>query len=186
MRLSLTVSLFAITLGAAISGFAMAQTGPDADGREWAALTSQSETTVARRLLMVSIGANNDTVHDLLDGVLPMDEYELRTRLTSISHMLYAFPNLYRSEPNPWTKAEEDADPARVSLSTPAVWENFEQFKAMADQAYRLAQEAADAPHDQVLGLVEQLETLCESCHATYRTELKFLDYDNLEKSLLP
>jgi len=175
-----------VVLSTAIAGVFAARSGEDATDASRQALTSQTEATVARRLLMVSIGANNDTVHDILDGVLPMDEYELRTRLTSISHMLYAFPNLYRAEPNPWTEEGAEADPARVSLATVAVWNDFQQFKTAAEDAYRLAQQAADAPREEILPLVERLETLCESCHARYRTELKFLDYDNLEDSLQP
>ena len=181
-----SIWVIAVTVGAATATIFAGQSSEGAASLSDTALTAQTETTLARRLLMVSIGANNDAVHDILDGVLPMDDYELRTRLTSISHMLYAFPNLYRAEPNPWTEAGAQADPARVSLATAAVWDDFPQFKAMAEEGYRLAQEAADAPREEMLPVVERLEALCESCHATYRAELKFLDYDNLEQSLRP
>ena len=50
--------------------------GQDVPGPDQAALTSQQDTTLARRLLMHSIGANNDIVHDILDGTLPMDDLE--------------------------------------------------------------------------------------------------------------
>ena len=82
------------------------------------ALTTQKETTLSRRLLMNSIGANNDIVHDILDGALPMDDLELRGRLQSISSMLYAFPSLYRAEANPYTEEGEKADAAHVSLAS--------------------------------------------------------------------
>jgi cytochrome c556 len=149
-------------------------------------LTPAEDAVVARRLLMVSIGANNDAVHDILDGARPMDEYEMQTRLNSISHMLYAFPHLYRAKPDPWTQERADKDAARVSLATEAVWTNFAAFETMAHEAYVLAQRAADAPKADVLSLVEELEGACEACHTRFRKEFKYLDYDDLDASLNP
>lgn len=145
------------------------------------ALTSQKETTLGRRLLMNSIGAHNDIVHDILDGALPMDELELRGRLQSISAMLYAFPSLYRAEANPYTEEGEKADPAHVSMANLATWEDFETFKQLSYDAYYKAQEAADAPPDQVLARVEELEVMCESCHEVYRKPFDYLDFDRIE-----
>lgn len=145
------------------------------------ALTTQKETTLSRRLLMNSIGANNDIVHDILDGALPMDDLELRGRLQSISSMLYAFPSLYRAEANPYTEEGEKADAAHVSLASQAVWDDFETFKLLSYDAYIKAQEAADAPEDEMLARVEELEVLCEGCHEAYRKPFEYFDFDRVE-----
>lgn len=148
------------------------------------ALTTQKETTLSRRLLMNSIGANNDIIHDILDGMLPMDDLELRGRLQSISAMLYAFPSLYRVEANPYSEEGENEDAAHVSLSNVFAWEDYATFKDLSYQGYYKAAEAADAPPDQMLARVEELEVICESCHNTYRTEFEYLDFDRLEDFL--
>ncbi len=137
-------TLFAGLLGVVILGSialppAIAQ---NADAAAQTALTSQKDTTLARRLLMNSIGSNNDIVHDILDGALPMDDLELRGRLQSISAMLYAMPSLYRVEANPYSEAEEKADAMHVSLAQQALWDDFETFKLLSYDAFYKAQEA--------------------------------------------
>lgn len=156
----------------------MAQEGPDP---EMQALTTTKETTLARRLIMGSIGANNDIVHDILDGALPMDDLELRGRLQSISAMLYAFPSLYRAAPNPYSEEMEQSDPQHVSLSSEAAWEDFDAMSDLAWESFIKAQEAADAPPDQMLARVEELEGMCESCHDSYRKPFEYFDFDRIE-----
>jgi cytochrome c556 len=180
-------TVFAGCVGALLIGAMMLQpiSAQNAPAQDMTALTSQVETTVARRLLMVSIGRHNDIIHDILDGVLPDDEAELRARLFSISAMLYAFPSLYRAEANPYTEEGATADAARVSLSTMSAWENFEAFRALSMDGYNKAQEAADAPSEDILARVEELETICESCHTAYRQPFDYLDYDRIEDFIL-
>lgn len=180
MRIHL-VSTVAIA-GALMAGMfwqpLVAQSTPTPD---MVALTSQKETTLGRRLLMNSLGAHNDIVHDILDGVLPMDDLELRGRLQSISAMLYAFPNLYRAEANPYSEEGEKADPAHVSLASEAVWADFDTFKQASYDAYIKAQEAADAAPEEVLERVEELEVMCDSCHEIYRKPFEYFDFDRIE-----
>lgn len=175
---TLAAGIMALLMGAAGLTPTVGQNMPLPDQT---ALTSQGETTVARRLLMNSIGANNDIVHDILDGALPMDDLELRGRLQSISSMLYAFPSLYRAEANPYSEAAEQADAARVSLASYAVWEDFETFKLLSYDAYYKAQEAADAPNDDILARVEELEAMCEGCHEVFRKPFSYFDFDHIE-----
>jgi cytochrome c556 len=153
-----------------------------ADSGAQTALTTPVETTLGRRLLMLAIGSNNDMLHDILDGVLPMDELEMRGRLDTMSAMFYAFPSLYRELPNPYTEEGAAADAARVSLATEAVWANFETFKQLAYDAYVVSKHAADGPTEEIKAKVEELEVMCESCHATYRQS--FEDFENLENSI--
>jgi cytochrome c556 len=146
------------------------------------ALTTPVETTLGRRLLMLAIGSNNDMLHDMLDGVLPMDELEMRGRLDTMSAMFYAFPSLYRELPNPYTEEGAAADSARVSLATENVWADFETFKQIAYDAYVISKHAADGPTEEIKAKVEELEVMCESCHATYRQS--FEEFETLENSI--
>lgn len=168
-------------LGALALGPSVAQ---DAPAPDQTALTSQQDTTLARRLLMHSIGANNDIVHDILDGTLPMDDLELRGRLQSIGAALYAMPNLYRAEANPYSEEAEKADALHVSLANAKVWEDFTTFRDLSYAAFFKAQEAADATPDQMLARVEELEVMCDSCHETYRTPFEYFDFDRIEDFL--
>lgn len=175
--------LSAATLGALLAGaFALqpsqAQNAPTPD---MVALTSQKDTTLARRLLMHSVGASNDIVHDILDGTLPMDELELRGRLQSIGAMIYAMPSLYRAEANPYTDEGEKADPIHVSLASQAVWDDFENFNLRATDAFYKAEEASDAPMSEMLARVEELEVMCDSCHEAYRKPFEYFDFDKIE-----
>lgn len=148
------------------------------------ALTSSRDSTIARRLMMNSIGSNNDIVHDMLDGVLPMDDLEIRNRLSSISAMLYAFANLYRAAPNPYSEAGEKADAYGVSLAKANVWSEFDLVRDQAYAAFYKAQEAADSTPEHMLQYVEELEVMCEGCHETYRTEFTYVDFDNIDGML--
>lgn len=180
MRLDMVLAagVGAVLIGGFALGPSLAQNSVAPDQL---ALTSQKETTLGRRLLMNSIGANNDIIHDILDGALPMDDLELRGRLQSISAMLYAFPNLYREAANPYTEEGEQADPGHVSLANASVWEEFETFKQLSYDSYYKAQEAADAAPEQVLARVEELEVMCESCHEAYRKPFAYFDFDRIE-----
>ena len=171
----------AMMLGGMALPPALAQNAP---GPAETALTSQQDTTLARRLLMHSIGANNDIVHDILDGTLPMDDLELRGRLQSIGAALYAMPNLYRAEANPYSEEAEKADALHVSLANDKVWEDFTTFRDLSYAAFFKAQEAADATPDQMLARVEELEVMCDSCHETYRTPFEYFDFDRIEDFL--
>ena len=159
-----------------------AQTGP-ADppvAPDMVALTPASDAVVARRLVMNAIGANNDALHDMMDGVIAFDAYELESRLAAMSAMFLAFPNLYRAAPDPWSAEAEAADPLHVSLAAPAVWEQWDAFDAMSTAAWQITLDASLAPHDQVKALIDELEGMCEDCHDQFRTALEFHDFDML------
>jgi cytochrome c556 len=180
MRLDM---LLAGVVGAVLFGVIALQltAAQNAAGPEQTALTSQKDTTLARRLLMSSIGQHNDFVHEMLDDALPMDDLELRTRLQSISAMLYAFPSLYRTEANPYSEEGERVDPGHVSLANEQVWEDFEAFKLLSYDAYHKAQEASEASPDLLVARVEELEVMCDGCHDAYRKPFEYFDFDRVE-----
>jgi cytochrome c556 len=177
-------AIFGAILLAAVAGssFTTPSTGQPQDDAAQMAFTSQVETTLARRLIMLSIGANNDMLHDMLDGVLPLNELEFRGRLDSMRAMLYAFPSLYRQLPNPYTEEGAAADAARVSLATSAVWQDFETFKQLAYDASMKAKMASEGLTKDFLVQVEELEVMCESCHEAYRES--FEAFESLENSI--
>lgn len=174
----ITTAFAGLLLAGAMLPASVAQTTP---APEMTALTSQKETTLSRRLLMNSIGANNDIVHDILDGVLPYDDMELRDRLNSIGAMIYAMPSLYRAEPNPYSDEAEREDAYHVSLANEAVWEDFESFRALSVAAFDKAKEAAQARPEDILARVEELEVMCDSCHETFRKPFEYFDFDRVE-----
>ncbi len=42
----------------------------------------------------------------------------------------------------------------------------------------------ADAPPDEILARVEELEVMCEGCHEVYRTPFEYFDFDRVEDFL--
>ncbi len=166
-------------VGLAVLGVAAPATAQVAVPADRIALNPDADATFARRLLMNAIGTHDDVVHDMLAGELPMDQAEIRHRLLSMAAMLYAMPSLYRAEPDPHSAAAELADPARTSLSTIAVWEDFEAFRALSTAAYLKADEAYRAHPSVMQARVDELEALCEGCHARFRKPFEDLDFDN-------
>jgi len=142
------------------------------------ALTSQDETTIARRLLMNAIGTSNDALHEMLDGNVAWDDFEFRDRLLAMYAMMKAFPSLFRAGSNPWSEEAEAADPARVSLSLSSVWADWESFVRLSDEAADTMSEASMTRREQMLEVVERLEVQCESCHEQFRKTFDYLDYD--------
>ncbi|MBF9033195.1 cytochrome c [Rhodobacterales bacterium HKCCE2091] len=134
--------------------------------------TRPAEMLEARRILMDTIGRNNDFLHDSVDGHFEWDGVSVRARLDAMSSMLFAFPHLYHPGTDIWSEAREAEDAASVSLSTAAAWEDFEGFYALAQEASMTALEASLAHDDDVvIALIEELESQCEACHEVYRQD---------------
>jgi cytochrome c556 len=170
------VALFALVLGSMALGTGVAP-GAGQDGMQ--ALTSPEEATVARRLLMLNTGNHRDAIASILAVGWPSDETEMRGHLLAMSYMLYAIPSLYRAEPNPFTEQGMADDPARVSLATPEVWEDFDAFSASAHAASDIARRGFYAETDDVIGILAELDAACTACHATFRAQFGY-DLDDL------
>lgn len=181
MRTKPTIGLAAILVWVLAAGQQVPSSVAQAPAGDAAqtALTSQDETTLSRRILMVSVGANYDMLRDLLNGTLPMNENEVRGRFEAISAMLYAVPSLYRTAPNPYTEEANVADPARVSLSTEAVWEDFETFRSLMNEAYLKAKGLSEGDPAQFTAGFDELGIICETCHEGFRKPFETLDFDN-------
>jgi len=132
--------------------------------------TKPQDMLDARRILMDTIGRNNDFLHDSVDGHFEFDPVEVRARLDAISSMLLAFPHLYHPNTNIWSEEAEAADASSVSLSLPTVWERWVDFYLMAQQASETALQASIATEDaRTIELINELEMQCEACHDTFR-----------------
>ena len=165
-HLIVTLCVGAGLLGAA--GLLSAQ-----DGTAAASATGASrpdEVIFARRILMDTIGRNNDIIHDTVDGVHDWDPDGVRARLDAMSSMLLAFPHLYAPGTDLWSEEAEAADASSVSLSTPNAWTEFDAFYMAAQEASATALDAALTRDDDSLKAgIELLEGQCESCHARFR-----------------
>jgi len=177
MKLNLAIvcgAVLALATGSAVSQATVSKL-------QMTALTSPEDAVSARRLLMTTIGNNNDILHDTFDGYFEYSDREVRGRLDAISTMLLTFPHLYRGEPDVWTPEIEATDPARASHSLPLIWEDWDGFYAMATAAAQTAFEASmTTDREKQRVLIEDLEVQCESCHASYRRELPSVDFDEL------
>ena len=173
------VALLLVMAGLAVSQASMSEPSKSEDSMM--ARTSATEAIFARRLLMSSIGTNNDTLHDIFDGAFEYDAREVKHRLGAMADMLLAFPHLYRVAPDVWSQEAEDENPGLVTQSAPAVWSDWENFSRLAREASDKALDASLASGaDNLIALTDELETLCESCHATYRRELTTLEFDDV------
>lgn len=178
-----TLRILGLALLVAVPGVAFSQSAvPESTyDTSLVARTSATDAVFARRLLMSSIGTNNDTLHDIFDGALDYDAREVKHRLGMISNMLLAFPHLYREAPDVWSEEAENENPATVTQSSPAVWSDWENFKALAEQASDKALEASlAATQEQQKAFTDELEGMCEGCHATYRREFVTLELDDV------
>lgn len=167
-----------------VAGASLAQSGTQevlTGDTSLLARTSAADAVFVRRLLMSSIGTNNDSLHDIFDGVFEYDARDVKQRLGSMSNMLLAFPHLYRVAPDTWSQEEEENNPGLVTQSKPAVWENWEDFRKLAEQASDKALEASLAStEEQQKALTDELEGMCESCHATYRRDFVTLELEDV------
>jgi len=172
-----SVAALAVGVGGTIAQDAAAPTS------DMVALTPTSDALTARRVLMDTIGTNNDVLHEMLDGYLEWDPVEFKARLEAMGAMMAAFPNLYRAKPNPWTAEAEAADPAGASLALPTVWKDWETFNAMAKQASDTMFKASLESRANALPIVEDLLVQCDTCHSQFRTPLEM---DPLEQYVRP
>lgn len=132
--------------------------------------THPADVVLARRVLMTGIGRNMDEIAGMIEdsGAFSLDE--AREHADLISTMLLAFPHLFPVETNTWSRELAEDDPAHVSLALPAVWENYDDFVARAQEASQTALDASfAATAERFKALARDLQQACDSCHQAYR-----------------
>ncbi len=144
-------------------------------------VTDPVDSILARRIVMTTLGRQNDQVHDIIDLYGPAQEQDARLRLDNIGAFLLGFAEMF--PPNSYIYSEELAaeDPSTVTLALPSVWENWDDFYsrtlAAADTAYRAGRAGS---WEELVALTEELEGQCESCHTLYRQNPEPFDIDSL------
>ena len=152
-------SLFALTT----AGMLTARSQDRAPGLT--GLSHPDDLVMARQLLMDGI---DNEMHDI-DIATTGKEFkldELQAHANSINTMLMAFPHLFPPQTKPAPAA--DGSPS-VTLATPAIWQDFEDFYGKAQAAATVAFDASQADtlaKFNVLG--KKLREACDSCHAKY------------------
>lgn len=139
------------------SGFAPGQTDP-------------FDSILARRIVMTTLGRQNDQVHDIIDGPGEAEEAAARLRLDNIGVFLLGIPEMFPEGSYVYSKELEEEDPSRVTTALPQLWENWDDFYTRslvaAETAYRAGRAAS---WEELVRLTEDLEGQCESCHNKYR-----------------
>ena len=126
------------------------------------------DTIFARKILMGAIDMNMDEIENMTSGG-NLNLAEGKEHADMISIMLMAFPHMFPRATDQW-KPNVDRDPATDTYASPDVWSNFSDFYRLASDASKIAFEASRAKHaDEFKGLVQQLRTACDSCHAAYQ-----------------
>lgn len=132
-------------------------------------VTPPKDTIFARKILMGSIDMNMDEIETMLAPEGSLNFPEAREHADNISIMLMSFPHLFPAGTNQWT-TNADRDPATDTFAAPELWTNFADFYQRAAAASKLAFDASNAKGgDEFRGLIAQLRTACNSCHAAYQ-----------------
>jgi cytochrome c556 len=129
-----------------------------------------ADVILARRILMTGIGRFMDEITYMTEPGVTLEPEHVVEAADVISTMLLAFPHLFPPETDNWTQELEEADPARVSLSLPAVWESFDDFYRRAQAASQLALDTSRARTEaDFRAKAIELQAACDGCHQQYR-----------------
>jgi cytochrome c556 len=67
-------------------------------------------------------------------------------------------------------------------LANEALWSDFETFEQLSYEAFQKAQDAGQAPPDEMLDRVVELEAMCDGCHEAYRKPFEYFDFDRVDE----
>lgn len=120
----------------------------------------QNATVKARMDAMSAIAANMKALGAVAKGAAPFDGAQVQAALLSIAVHAEQTPELFH--------APED-DP--VSEALPAIWQNFDDFTAKADDLAVLANQlSVSVGQQQDVGpAMSALGGACKACHKVYR-----------------
>jgi hypothetical protein len=88
----------------------------------------------------------------------------------NVSVMLQAFPHLFPPGSYIWSDELEARDPTRVTMALPRLWEEYDEFYALAEFAWRRAVTMSRMyPRDQrFTDAAAELRQTCTDCHELY------------------
>ena len=155
-------------IAAAFAALAVTTTGtPTARGAERVpGLTGADhpdDVVMARQLLMDGVDADMAAI-DLFGAGTDAPLALLKEHADRISTGLSIFPHLFP----PQTKPSDTL--STPTTATPAIWDNFDAFYAMAQTAAMTAFDAskADTTPEKFKELGTQLRAACDGCHAKF------------------
>jgi cytochrome c556 len=121
----------------------------------------QDDPIVARQLLMKANGAASKAAFDMVKGTTPFDVAKAVEAMKTIVSDMETFPTLF----------PEGSDQGDTKAS-PAIWENMDDFKALAAKLATDANAAADAAANGVDAFKTAFDAVggdCGACHKKYR-----------------
>lgn len=171
---SVTIGITLIALITAPGAWAQFTTQRDAFAT---GVSDPTDAILARRVAMSTLGRQNDQIHDIIDGAVPMNEGLARLYLDNISVFLLTMPHMFPTDSNIFSEELEAEEPATVTYALPALWSNWNDFYTRALTASDTAFNASQAETwEQLAELTIDLEGQCESCHNDYRRVMEPID----------
>lgn len=121
----------------------------------------QDDPIIARQLLMKANGAASKVAFEMVKGTTPFDATAAAAAMKTIASDLEQFPTLF----------PEGSDQGETKAS-PAIWENMDDFKALAAKLVTDASAAADAAANGLDAFKTAFDAVggdCGACHKKYR-----------------
>jgi len=143
-------------------GLAQTQAQPGAQG--WTGTDHVDDVIAARFGLMVETEQLMQPIDAYTIGE-PAEPQVLRSAVQTIAYLLRALPHLFPPTTNLYDPAAET--PKTIAL--PAIWENFDDFYALAGTAANAAERmAATSDPEALRAAATELRGACDACHALY------------------
>ena len=121
----------------------------------------QDDPILARQLLMKANGAASKVAFDMIKGTTPFDAAKAVEAMKTIASDMETFPTLF-----------PDGSDQGDTKASPAIWENMEDFKALAAKLATDANAAADAAANGLDAFKIAFDAVggnCGACHKKYR-----------------
>ena len=122
---------------------------------------SEDDPIVSRQLLMKANGAASKVAFDMVKGKTPFDATAAAAAMKTIAGDLEQFPTLF-------PVGSDQGD----TKASPAIWENMDDFKALAAKLVTDANAAADATANGLDAFKAAFDIVggdCGACHKKYR-----------------
>jgi cytochrome c556 len=157
------------TLAAALLALAALWPGAIAVGQDEDAARVK-DVIWARKVLMAAVGERADQIRAMISE-RDIDLERARVLARNIAVLLTAFPHLFPPASNQW-KEGDDQDPAKDTIASPDIWDDFADFYKQAMANAKIARDMSRAAdEDELKNLHRALEITCDVCHSLYLKE---------------
>lgn len=118
----------------------------------------KNEAVMARMMLMEKIGKATKTLGEMAKGETEFNSETANAAARRIAEHAVDIGPLFEAR---------ESDPKSEAL--PAIWENYNDFTAKADELARVATEIDVESRADLRNAMKELGGTCRSCHADYR-----------------